>query len=94
MPNMIVKYEYVICDYYEYYLLQRLWVSRGPGILTKCVVAHPTTLSPFSLGFLCNMKKLSQLFRNGSYPCLKGVKCAYSEVVSLLNDVIECILSL
>ena len=49
---------------------------------------------PFSLGFLYDKKKLSQLCRSRSYPCLKGVKCAHSEVVSLLNDDIECILSL
>jgi len=64
---------------------------RGRGILTELVVAHPTTLSP---GFLYDRKKLSQLCQNASYPCLKGVKCAYSKVVSLLDGVIECILSL
>ena len=48
----------------------------------------------FRPGFLCDRKKLSKLCRSGSYPCLKGVKCAHSEVVSLLDDVIEFILSL
>ena len=69
-------------------------VLRDLGILTERVVVHPTSLSLFAPGFLYDRKKLSQLCRNGSYPCLKGVKCAHSEVVSLLDDVIECILSL
>ena len=68
--------------------------DRGWGILTERVVAHPTTLSPFSPGFLYDRKKLTQLCRNASHPCLKGVQCARSEVVSLLDDVIECIHSL
>ena len=69
-------------------------VLRGRGILTERMVAHPITRSLFSPGFLYDRKKLSQLCRNGSYPRLKGVKCAQSEVVTLLDDVIECILSL
>ena len=70
-------------------LLATVLLLRGRGILTERVVTHPTTLFPFSPGFLYDRKKLSQLRRNGSYPCLKGVKCAHSEVVSLLDDVIE-----
>ena len=66
----------------------------GRETLTEHVVAHPTTLFPFSPGFLYGRKKLSQLCRSRSYPCLKGVKCAHNKVVSLLNDVIECVLSL
>jgi len=69
-------------------------VLRDQGILTECVVTHPTILSPFSPGFLYDRNKLSQLYRNGSYLYLKGVKGAHSEVVSLLDDVLECILSL
>ena len=72
----------------------KILVLRGPGTLIERIVAHPTTPSPFSPGFLYDRKKLSQLYQNESYPYLKGVKCAHSEVVSLLDDIIECILSL
>ena len=36
-------------------------VLRGLGTLTERVVGHPTTISPFPPGFLCDRKKLNQL---------------------------------
>jgi len=50
---------------------------KGLGSLTERVVAHPTTLSPFSLGFLYDRKTLSQLCSDGIYSHLQGVMCAY-----------------
>jgi len=59
----------------------------GRGTHTECVVAHPTTLSPFSLDFLCDRKKLSQLCLDGIYSCVQGVVCAHFEGILLFNEV-------
>jgi len=38
-------------------------VLKGRGTLEERMVAHPTTRSSFSHGFLCDRKKLSLLCR-------------------------------
>ena len=67
---------------------------RGSGTPTKCVVAYPTTLSPFPPGFLYDRKKLSQLCQDGTCSCLQGVVCAHLKGSYVFNKVMLCVLSL
>jgi len=59
-------------------LAATILVLRSQEILTEHVVAHPTTLFPFSPGFHYDRKNSIYKCQVEVYPCLKGCHvCTY-----------------